>query len=87
MLVTAAPAGKAGENSSQFLEQKLTKSDRPELAGAKTVISGGQCLIFGPFFFVLAYFCKFLFIFLFIFSSVLSTIFHNFILLFSDVRS
>jgi len=37
-----APSGKAGEVNSQFLEQKLTKSDRPELAGAKTVISGGR---------------------------------------------
>ena len=36
-----APLGKGGDGLSQFIEQKLTKSDRPELAGAKTVISGG----------------------------------------------
>ncbi|GAV07684.1 hypothetical protein RvY_17495 [Ramazzottius varieornatus] len=38
-----APAGKSeGGDVSQFIEQKLTKSDRPELAGAKIVISGGR---------------------------------------------
>ena len=27
--------------SSEFVEQQLTKSDRPELTAAKTIISGG----------------------------------------------
>lgn len=37
-----AAAGKGASDQSEFVEQKLTKSDRPELTGAKTVISGGK---------------------------------------------
>jgi len=41
--VEAMAAG-PGASKTRFIEQKLVKSDRPELAGAKIVVSGGRAM-------------------------------------------
>lgn len=38
----AAPAGSYASSISQWISQELTKSDRPALASAKIIISGGM---------------------------------------------
>lgn len=38
----AAPAGSYASSISQWVSQELTKSDRPDLATAKIIISGGK---------------------------------------------
>lgn len=40
--VAAAPAGTYSSSLSQWVSQELTKSDRPDLATAKIIISGGM---------------------------------------------
>lgn len=39
--ISAAPAGSYSSSLSQWISQELTKSDRPDLATAKIIISGG----------------------------------------------
>ena len=38
----SAPAVTGSNNISEWVSQEMVKSDRPELTGAKVVISGGQ---------------------------------------------
>lgn len=40
--VSAAPTGNYSSSLSQWISQELTKSDRPDLATAKIIISGGK---------------------------------------------
>lgn len=40
-----APAVDAQNSQSEFISQELTKSDRPELASARVVISGGNDIL------------------------------------------
>lgn len=42
--VEQAPAGDYASSLSEFVSQELTKSDRPELTGAKVIVSGGRGL-------------------------------------------
>lgn len=40
--ITAAPSGSYSSPTSQWISQELTKSDRPDLASAKIIVSGGM---------------------------------------------
>jgi electron transfer flavoprotein alpha subunit len=42
ILLSSAPGSAPVNSLSQWIDQILTKSDRPELTGAKVVISGGR---------------------------------------------
>lgn len=42
--IEKAPEGDYNTDLSTFVSQELTKSDRPELTGAKTIIAGGRGL-------------------------------------------
>lgn len=39
--ISAAPDGSYASSISQWISQELTKSDRPDLASAKIIVSGG----------------------------------------------
>lgn len=40
--IAAAPSGSYASSISQWINQELTKSDRPDLASAKIIVSGGK---------------------------------------------
>lgn len=40
------PVGDYKSKTSEFVGQELSKSDRPELTGAKIIISGGKTILF-----------------------------------------
>ncbi|XP_065200928.1 electron transfer flavoprotein subunit alpha, mitochondrial [Planococcus citri] len=42
--VSSAPSGSYASSTSQWVSQELTKSDRPDLASAKIIVSGGRGL-------------------------------------------
>jgi len=44
----AAPSVEVNNDKSKFVSQEIHKSDRPDLASARIVISGGTWLKFGP---------------------------------------
>lgn len=43
-LVYSVAIPELGDLNAEFIGQELSKSDRPELTAAKSVISGGECL-------------------------------------------
>lgn len=43
--VEKAPEGDYKTDLVEWLSQELTKSDRPELTGAKNIVSGGKCFL------------------------------------------
>jgi len=44
----AAPSVEVNNDKSKFVSQEIHKSDRPDLASARIVISGGMWMKFGP---------------------------------------